>query len=99
MSAPKLGDLRVWWIPQIPMEPFTWPVASITEGRLLVDALAAYDQFQLDHHVKPDYSNVGGLQVFEAADDNDVQGEWVDWYDAEGDEIDHEKYRRPEETR
>lgn len=85
-GEPAEGDLRIWWIPQIPMKPFIWPVADLAEGRLLIDALAAYDAFQFEHRVKPDYSNAGGLQVWEA-------GEWVDWSDAAGDDITAEKYR------
>lgn len=45
-----------------------------TEKRLL-DTLAAYDAFQLQNKVKPDYCNVGGLQIFDEA-----ESEWNDWY-------------------
>lgn len=67
----KRGDLQVWWIPQIPMEAFCVPVNSPETGWWLVDILAKYDLFQLEHHIKPDFSNVGGVQIFE----ND---EWID---------------------
>lgn len=43
-------------------------------------ALARYDQFQFCEHIKPDYANVGGLEVFE-------DGEWCEWYDDDGDDI------------
>lgn len=75
----------MWWIPQIPGEYFTVPVGSPREGRLMVDTLARYDAFQYEHRIKPDYSNVGGLHVFEG-------GEWEDWSDEDGDEITHKKY-------
>lgn len=39
---PKHGDLRVWWIPQIPGKMFQVPVANVLEARLLYDTLAAY---------------------------------------------------------
>lgn len=87
MSEPKKGDLRIWWVPQVPGEPFHVDVATAAEARLLLDTLARYDQFQFDNNIKPDYSNAGGLEVFE-------DGEWCDWYDADGDDIDHEKYAR-----
>lgn len=76
----KDGDLRVWWIPQVPMDPFYYSVPDVKSGRMLTDALARYDLFQLEHGVKPDYSNTGGLEVFR-------DGEWEDWEDEDGNTI------------
>lgn len=90
-KAGAQGDLRVWWIPQIPGKPFVQHVATLVEAKLLLDMLADYDQFQLDHRIKPDYANAGGLEVFDARDtvDDHLCGEWVDWYDGDtGDWID-----------
>ena len=81
---PEPLKLRVWWIPQIPMTSFKVEVRSLREGRLLLNTLAKYDQFQLDHNIKPDYSNAGGLQVFNEDNDN----EWTDWWSEDGDEFD-----------
>jgi hypothetical protein len=76
------GDLRVWWIPQVPMPQFWVDVSSPADAKRILSILGDYDAFQLTHRVKPDYCNVGGLCVFE-------DGEWVDWYDPEtGDDID-----------
>lgn len=72
------GDLKVWWIPQVPMKAFEVHVDNIDEAVLLLETLAAYDTFQYENKIKPDYSNVGGLVVYE----ND---EWVDWLTDEGD--------------
>ena len=84
-----MPKLRVWWIPQVPMQPFHASVSNIVEARLLLDTLATYDQFQLDNNIKPDYSNTGGLQVFDESDDTDgPDGSWYDWYDADGEDID-----------
>ena len=66
------GDLKVWWIPQVPGAPFEVPVPTQEEGVRLLNALAAYDLFQLAHHIKPDYSNAGGLLIF-------CGGDWEDW--------------------
>ena len=63
------GDLRVWWIPQVPMESFKVLVKDIETGQWLLNILAQYDLFQLEHRVKPDYCNVGGIEIFE-------DGEW-----------------------
>ncbi len=81
MKQPQEGDLQVWWIPQVPMKPFTHPVRSVDEGMQLLDALAKYDIFQLENNIKPDFANAGGLSVFE-------DGEWVDWCDEDGNDID-----------
>lgn len=80
MSDPKTGDLKVWWIPQVPMKAFETPVRNINEARLLVNTLARYDIFQYEHKIKPDYANVGGLLVFE-------DGEWSEWSDDQGRDI------------
>ena len=90
MSDPKQGDLKVWWIPQVPMEAFEVPVRSIREAKLVLATLASYDLFQLNHHIKPDYSNVGGLMAFdpnEVTSDGENDG-WVDWFDEDGNDID-----------
>lgn len=73
--------LRVWWIPQVPMHPFHVEVEDIKQARKILDTLAAYDIFQYENNVKPDYCNVGGLEVFE-------DGEWIEWESADGDNID-----------
>lgn len=78
MSHPAL---RVWWIPQVPMkDAFHVPVGSPEEAIKIIETLANYDLFQLKHNIKPDYTNVGGLDVFE-------DGEWVEWYDEHGNDI------------
>lgn len=88
-QKPKHGDLKVWWVPQMPMKAFEVPVESLADARLLLDTLAAYDQFQFDNNVKGDYANAGGLSVFDANDNHDSpQGSWVDWYDIDGEDFD-----------
>jgi hypothetical protein len=88
-DKPKKGDLRVWWIPQVPMEPFFVSVRNIREAKLLLNALADYDQFQLDNDIKPDYSNSGGLCVFDPEDNTEgPDGSWIDWEDDVGNTID-----------
>jgi hypothetical protein len=82
---PKKGDLRVWWIPQVPMKPFRVAVPDVKTAKLLLTTLADYDIFQYKNRIKPDYSNAGGLECFSQDDD----GQWCDWYDEEtGDDID-----------
>lgn len=71
-----MSKLRVWWVPQVgSCDTFYVPVKSVEDGKRLLDTLAAYDAFQLQNKVKPDYCNTGGLQIFDEAN-----GEWNDWY-------------------
>lgn len=81
MSGPKEGDLKVWWVPQLPMKSFEVKVETLRDSKLLLKTLAEYDIFQLENKIKGDYCNTGGLLVFE-------DGEWLDWQTADGDGID-----------
>ena len=71
----------VWWIPQVPMQPFKALVSTLVQAKTLVEAFAQYDLFQLRNNIKPDYSNAGGVMVFE-------DGEWTDFYTDDGEEFD-----------
>lgn len=67
--------LRVYWIPQVgACEPFYIPVKDVIEAKKVMDILAAYDAFQLQNRIKPDYVNTGGLQIYD-----DVLEEWEEW--------------------
>ena len=77
-----MNKLRVWWIPQVPMKPFYVPVSSVLEGKKVLDLLAAYDAFQLQHNVKHYFANAGGLEEY-----NEETGEWNDWYSELGDDL------------
>lgn len=67
--------LRVWWIPQIDIKKsFYVPVETPEEGQKVMNMLAAYDCFQYNQNVKPDYCNTGGLEMFD-----EETGEWIDW--------------------
>lgn len=69
---------RIYWIPQIPMEPFYNDVADYRAGCLLGDILGRYDLFQYEKNVKPDYSNMGGVQWNHPIL---TEGEWCDMDD------------------
>jgi len=77
----KEKQLRVWHIPQVPMHAFYIYVSSIKEAKLILNTLATYDLFQLEYKIKPDYSNVSGLEIFE-------NEEWSEWYNDDGEDID-----------
>jgi predicted transcriptional regulator len=75
------GQLRVWHIPQVPGKPFYMEVKTISDAKLILDTLAKYDAFEFKNRIKPDYSNVAGLQVFR-------NGEWEEWESDDGQSID-----------
>ena len=82
MKKAKEGDLRVWHMPQVPMEKsFYVKVKSIDEAKLILNILWDYNIFQFINKIKPDYSNVSGLEVYE-------NEEWCNWCNEEGDDID-----------
>jgi hypothetical protein len=72
-----MSDLRIWWVPQIPMKPFRVSVANLAQAKLLLKTLADYDRFQFENNVKPDYCNAGGLEVFR-------DGDWEEWESDDG---------------
>lgn len=47
--------LRIWWIPQVPMNPFHAVVPTLAEAKRTLEILADYDLFQLHNNVKPDF--------------------------------------------
>jgi hypothetical protein len=77
-----MGKLRVWWIPQVPGKAIYIPVNSIEEANLVIELLGEYDNFQFQNKIKPDYSNVGGLQEWD-----DTEQEWCDWYSEGGEDL------------
>lgn len=79
----KRVKMRVWWIPQVPMHAFRMPVNSLAEAARLTHTLAMYDLFQYENAIKPDYSNAGGLEMWDVEEED-----WMEWEDPEtGDDI------------
>lgn len=72
-----MSKLRVWWIPQVGADggAFYIPVNTVEEGKKIMDLLAAYDAFQLQNRIKPDYCNTGGIQSW-----NEEESEWENWW-------------------
>lgn len=75
------NKFRVWWIPQVPMAPFFYIVDSLSEACRVTDLLAKYDLFQYENNVKPDYSNTGGIQIWDEEDEG--------WFDLDDYEIEN----------
>lgn len=71
-----MEKLRVWWMPQVGTDAtFYVPVETPEEAKKVMTILAAYDGFQYESRIKPDYANTGGL---ERRDES--ENEWFDWY-------------------
>ena len=71
------GDLRVWWISNVPGPAEFFVVESREKAQEALGMLAQKDM--RDPTVE---SNAGGLEVFE-------DGDWTEWYDEDGNDIDH----------
>jgi len=85
---PIKKQLRVWWIPQVPMKAFRVPVATVKMAKRILEVLADYDLFQFNNKVKPDYFNAGGLEVLEDCDGTGKE-DWCEWYcDDCGEDVD-----------
>ena len=91
MNQHKIGDLQVWWIPQVPMSPFNVDVSNVAEGVKIMDVLAEYDEFQFKNKIKPDYCNAGGINRWVEDDGTEKPG-WESWYDEETGEDDPHQF-------
>lgn len=67
--------LRVWHVPQVPGQPFYVYTDDIREAVKILNILSAYDLFQLENNIKPDFSNMNGIEMWD-----EKENEWVDWY-------------------
>ncbi len=75
-SEDNMSKLHVYHIQNPPAKAIRYDVDGPAEGYRKIEALAAADLRN-----PAIWGNVIGLSVFE-------DGEWVDWYDDEGDDID-----------
>jgi hypothetical protein len=75
ISKPKEGDLRVFYIPQVPMMPFEYDVPDMKSAVMVLDALVGLSNFEFTNHVKPDYSDFGSIGQWESGQWNDVEEE------------------------
>jgi len=63
------------------MHPFYIYVDNIKEAKQILEVLSIYDLFQLEYKIKPDYSNVSGLEIYQ-------DKKWSEYEDEEGNNID-----------
>lgn len=86
----KEGDLRVWWIKNVPGKAEHVYVADLKEAKTVTDA-EILKQLQ-DPKV---FSNVFGLEVYES--DGEGGFDWCEWYSEEDENFDEYSERLEEE--
>lgn len=75
------GEIKVWYIPQIPMQPYEVMVPDLKTAQIVLDALISLSIFEFENRVKPDYADAAGIARFEGGTED---GEW---WDVEDDEL------------
>lgn len=89
LTSGRVGPrLRVWWIPQVPMQPFEAFTDSFVVAKSLLESLAQYDLFQFENRIKPDFCNTGGLSIWDESMNDEGDGKWTDWESDTYDSID-----------
>lgn len=83
-NTPELNvrTLRVWHFSTLGAPVFHIPVSSVLEARKMLNLLAYYDAFMLQNELRGDYSNSGGLEVW-----NEEDRDWEEWYSEDGEDI------------
>lgn len=66
-SSAKEGSLRVWHNPQLGRGAifYVYGIRDVKHALEVIETLSAYDLFQLENSIKPDFCNCSGLEVFE----------------------------------
>jgi hypothetical protein len=81
---PSEGDIRVWYIPQVPMSAYEVDVPSrkLSEAVRIQDAIIGLSIFEYKNRVKPDYADAAGIVRYES----DGEGGF-EWYELDEEEI------------
>lgn len=75
-----MARFKAWYIPQIPMTAFEVEKPTASEAQAALDLITDFSIFEFENKVKPDYSDVGGVQEWDETDQ-----EWID-YEPESEE-------------
>ena len=81
----KIGQLRVWHIPQVPGKSYKIDVKDLNEAKTVLRCLAEYDAFQYENKIKPDCCNTQGLEEYQ--DLGDGEFDWCEWQNENGETI------------
>lgn len=69
-------NLKVVHISPFPGESFEYPVDDIIQAWVLLNALAAYDEFQVAKGIRADFSATQGLLVWDTGEKEWGEIEW-----------------------
>lgn len=75
------SKFKAWYIPQVPMKAFEAERGTAEEAQAALDLITDFSIFEFDNKVKPDYSDAGGVVVWD-----EYEQEWIDYdpnYDAD----------------
>lgn len=81
-SSAKEGSLRVWHNPQLGRGTifYVYGIRDVKHALEVIETLSAYDLFQLENGIKPDFCNCSGLEVFE-------DGSWEEYVSDDHEDI------------
>lgn len=80
-------NLKVVHISPFPGESFEYPVDDIIQAWVLLNALAAYDEFQVAKGIRADFSSTQGLLIWDAGEEEWVEYSANDYYDVGAEDI------------
>ncbi|MEU0871631.1 hypothetical protein [Nocardia brasiliensis] len=65
-TEPAVGDLKVWYIPQLGSGlKFEYSVPDLATGAAVLDALGKFALYEFRNRIKPDYADAGGVVRYE----------------------------------
>jgi hypothetical protein len=67
-------NLKVVHTSPFPRDSFEYAVGDIVQAWILLNALSAYDEFQIAQGIRTDFSSTQGLLVWDAGEEG-----WVDY--------------------
>lgn len=76
------GDLRVYYIPQVPGTPYRHSVPDLATAVIVKTALEQLSLFEYTNRIKPDYSDASGIERYEEDGDGGL-----DWFDVDPDDL------------
>lgn len=82
-------NLKVVHTSPFPGESFEYPVDDIIQAWVVLNTLAAYDEFQIAKSIRSDFSSTQTLLVWDAEEEEWVEYSANEYYDVEVEDITH----------
>ena len=77
MIAVKPTKFRLWYIHQVPGEPFEQEITNPADGQRILDTISNLMMYLYATKHIPDYANMGGIAYL------DEDGDWIDYHPEE----------------